>query len=165
METTPTAQVKNALKRIEDQEGELGKITFEEFCELHRVYPSLMYPAFRLQTKMQMKFIGVEFWQRKKSVMAEAREMLKNERVKADEKIKKGLYSLHYLHGLTHLRIIYSLVSILLIIERLERARHKKEKLRREVLGLQPETKIERFFRDAKYKILVRTGIEEIADT
>jgi hypothetical protein len=59
-----------------DKDGD-GKYNFEEFKSINRVYPSLLYPAFRLQRKIQDAFMGFEWWSRKKQLMVDSRALLK----------------------------------------------------------------------------------------
>lgn len=39
-----------------------GLIDFTEFCALNRKYPTLLYPAFRLQSRMQQMTLGERTW-------------------------------------------------------------------------------------------------------
>lgn len=57
-----------------------GVIDVHEFHELHRRYPMLVYPAFRLQEKMQKITLGENTW------------------VKIHEKIQKGRRSRDHIH-------------------------------------------------------------------
>ena len=51
-----------------------GKFDFKEFQALHAKYPTVLYPAFRLQTQMQMYVMGTSWWDRKKNKIAMEKE-------------------------------------------------------------------------------------------
>lgn len=54
--------VADAIHNI-DKDGD-GEISFEEFSELNADYPHLLWPAYRLQFRMQEQTLGVEAWQK-----------------------------------------------------------------------------------------------------
>ena len=54
-----------------------GLIDFEEFRQLHIRYPMLLYPAFRLQDKMQEMTLGSATWQ---NIMEQNARQLERER-------------------------------------------------------------------------------------
>jgi Ca2+-binding EF-hand superfamily protein len=64
--------VMNALHTI-DFNGD-GKFDFQEFSALHAKFPTVLYPAFRLQTQMQMYVMGTSWWERKKAKIAMQKE-------------------------------------------------------------------------------------------
>ena len=49
-----------------------GLIDFDEFIDLDRRYPLLLFPAFRLQQRMQMITLGEKTWVRINESIAEA---------------------------------------------------------------------------------------------
>lgn len=55
--------MKQALKSF-DFNGD-GKIDFDEFKQLNGLFPSLLYPAFRIQQNMRIYTMGENWWQKK----------------------------------------------------------------------------------------------------
>lgn len=55
--------MKQALKSF-DFNGD-GKIDFDEFKQLNGLFPSLLYPAFRIQQNMRIYTMGERWWQKK----------------------------------------------------------------------------------------------------
>ncbi|EEY60808.1 uncharacterized protein PITG_13545 [Phytophthora infestans T30-4] len=62
-EDEQTSNMKQALKTF-DFNGD-GKIDFAEFKQLNSQFPSLLYPAFRIQQNMKIFTLGEKWWQRK----------------------------------------------------------------------------------------------------
>ena len=56
----PNGNLEEALKFI-DQEGE-GTMSFVDFQRLCRHLPIILYPAFRLQSRLQRKTLGAARW-------------------------------------------------------------------------------------------------------
>ena len=80
----PTVCSQGQLKRVYKKNRLLDDphlpFTFEEFWALVRSVPTLMYPAQKLQYTMQKKFLGYEYWQKKKAGFVEARSNLRRQR-------------------------------------------------------------------------------------
>ena len=51
-----------------------GKITFDTFKDMHRCYPNLLFPAFRVQKLMMKAFLGVKFWKKKRLLFGKLRQ-------------------------------------------------------------------------------------------
>lgn len=58
-----TSNMKQALQSF-DFDGD-GKIDFGEFKQLNALFPSLLYPAFRIQQNMRLHTMGEAWWRRK----------------------------------------------------------------------------------------------------
>lgn len=78
-----------ALKEITLIDG--GKLTFDNFVDIHRRFPNILHPVFQFQHKMRQVFFGVSFWEKKlrkyMSVKADIREMraLNTDKIMAEE--------------------------------------------------------------------------------
>lgn len=83
--------VARALKEFDLPEG--GTMSFETFERLVKKLPHLMYPAFRVQERMQICFMGKRFWRRKLLLYEEA-----NESIKRDEEQAKHVEKLERRH-------------------------------------------------------------------
>ena len=64
-----------------DRNGD-GKVEWDEFESVNRRYASMFMPIFTIQKQMQKNFLGQRFWNRKKHLFVEAREHMKNVRVR-----------------------------------------------------------------------------------
>jgi hypothetical protein len=95
METIPTASTQRSLDQVSKEYP--GRITFKDFDSIIRVYPHLMYPAFRLQVKIKEVFMGVTYWDKKRDTMSKTRDKLRELRKAADRKIYWGKVVLHFL--------------------------------------------------------------------
>ncbi|KAJ0412447.1 hypothetical protein ATCC90586_005467 [Pythium insidiosum] len=58
-----TSNMKQALSSFDFNDD--GKIDFQEFQQLHAQFPSLLYPAFRIQQNMRIYTMGESWWRRK----------------------------------------------------------------------------------------------------
>lgn len=56
--------IRNALQKIEFHAD--GKVDFREFKRVHRHFPALLYPAFRLQYNFMVYTMGYKWWDRTK---------------------------------------------------------------------------------------------------
>lgn len=56
--------VRNALQKIDFHAD--GKVDFSEFKRVHRHFPALLYPAFRLQQNFMVYTMGCKWWDRTK---------------------------------------------------------------------------------------------------
>jgi hypothetical protein len=59
------------LQSIEEKKAENSKFDFKELAVLHRRFPHLLYPVFRLQTAMMRYSLGEDWWSSKKLVLSE----------------------------------------------------------------------------------------------
>lgn len=75
-----TSNMKQALKSF-DFNGD-GKIDFDEFKQLNALFPSLLYPAFRIQQNMRLHTMGETWWRKKIEELHHDKE-LELERLKA----------------------------------------------------------------------------------
>eukprot|EP00968_Pinguiococcus_pyrenoidosus_P018291 scaffold1881_cov256-Pinguiococcus_pyrenoidosus.AAC.13 len=82
---------KVAIQQLKDWfYNEDGKIDFDEFRSFHKQYPSLLYPAFRMQYNMMLHTLGETWWQRRKALLKDDEEEKKAAKEKArEEKIKR----------------------------------------------------------------------------
>jgi sphingosine kinase/serine/threonine-protein phosphatase 2B regulatory subunit len=62
--TGANANIIRALKEFDHDKD--NKITFKEFVEMNEVYPGVLFPAFRIQSNMQQRIMGFEFWAAKR---------------------------------------------------------------------------------------------------
>ncbi|TMW55220.1 hypothetical protein Poli38472_013111 [Pythium oligandrum] len=58
-----TSNMKQAFKSFDFNDD--GKIDFQEFQMLNAQFPSLLYPAFRIQQNMRIYTMGVSWWRKK----------------------------------------------------------------------------------------------------
>ena len=72
-----------------DAEGK-GKIEFDEFFENNSRFPSLLFPAFRVQESMMKGVIGRQWWRRKRDLFNRARDRLRHTREANDAKIRRA---------------------------------------------------------------------------
>ena len=73
-----------ALLGAFDGDGD-GKMSFNEFVKLHKQFPQLLHPAFRIQDSIAQKTMGREWWASKKDYFAKSR----NKDAKAKEREKE----------------------------------------------------------------------------
>jgi len=69
-----------------------GKFDFMEFNALHEKFPTVLYPAFRLQSQMCSNVMGSQWWNKKKIMLANIREdeMRKLEKQRKSEQRKQA---------------------------------------------------------------------------
>lgn len=67
-----------------------GRITFKAFVELTSKYPSLLFPAFRMQKSFQRKIMGSRWWNKKRRYLVSER---KNNPPNQDEDFKVVMLS------------------------------------------------------------------------
>jgi len=81
--------IMQALKAV-DFNGD-GKFDFGEFSALHEKFPTVLYPAFRLQTSMCENIMGGKWWSMKKAELAFIKESqiakLEKARLKEEKKL------------------------------------------------------------------------------
>jgi Ca2+-binding EF-hand superfamily protein len=77
--------MKTAMGKF-DTNGD-GKVDFEEFKQLHAEFPTLIYPAFRLQKNIQKNLLGDKWWYGKSVEMNDERDHIK--RVPVDLRIEE----------------------------------------------------------------------------
>tara|TARA_B110000971_G_C19900166_1_gene449552 strand:+ start:637 stop:987 length:351 start_codon:yes stop_codon:yes gene_type:complete len=53
--------------------AEDAKVEFVQVCDIALLYPSLWYPAFRIQNNMMTKYMGHGWWERKKQSLQVSR--------------------------------------------------------------------------------------------
>lgn len=63
----PNSNVKIALKKMDTNAD--GKIDFEEFKELNKQFPTLFFPAFRLQENMMRTSLGLSWWKKHREAL------------------------------------------------------------------------------------------------
>eukprot|EP00602_Paraphysomonas_sp_CaronLab_P009762 CAMPEP_0185026354 /NCGR_PEP_ID=MMETSP1103-20130426/10381_1 /TAXON_ID=36769 /ORGANISM="Paraphysomonas bandaiensis, Strain Caron Lab Isolate" /LENGTH=268 /DNA_ID=CAMNT_0027559907 /DNA_START=120 /DNA_END=926 /DNA_ORIENTATION=+ len=67
-----------------------GRIGFREVAILHRRYPHIMYPVFRLQICLQRVGLGEKWWENRKIILSEEARILKQrDRTKEEAALKK----------------------------------------------------------------------------
>lgn len=108
--------IQNAVEGLDANKD--GHFEFSEFKRMHKLYPQVLYPAFRMQTNIQQKILGEWWWKRKKSALAFQKEMkeLEEKRVASQaerelerarqNQIKKHMGSLKY-YLMPHKRTAY----------------------------------------------------------
>ena len=72
-------------------------MTFKQFMEMNRKFPGLLYPAQKLQSAMQERILGRQFWDSKKEEMAKARTHIRKKRDATMKVIEGELTSLQVL--------------------------------------------------------------------
>ncbi len=82
--------VVHALHQI-DFNGD-GKFDFLEFSALHEKFPTVLYPAFRLQQQMCANVMGNSWWERKKNQLQNDKDAINKEREKKRRIHEKMLY-------------------------------------------------------------------------
>lgn len=68
---TVKSNAQMGLASIEEMKAENKKFDFKELAVLHRRFPHLLYPVFRLQTAMMRYSLGEDWWSSKKLVLSE----------------------------------------------------------------------------------------------
>ena len=68
---TVKSNAQMGLQSIEDKKAENSKFDFKELAILHRRFPHLLYPVFRLQTAMMRYSLGEDWWSKKKLILSE----------------------------------------------------------------------------------------------
>ena len=120
-----------------------GKFDFEEFKGMHHLYPSVLFPAFRLQNAMMQAMGGEQFWEskklelsmqkedeRKREANREAREKAEAYKYREDQ-VRRHMGSIkYYLMPKNRAKYyeVYPLPKKYRVMEEQERARAKREK-------------------------------------
>ena len=120
-----------------------GKLDFEEFKGMHHLYPSVLFPAFRLQNAMMQAMGGEQFWEskklelsmqkedeRKREANREAREKAEAYKYREDQ-VRRHMGSIkYYLMPKNRAKYyeVYPLPKKYRLMEEQERANAKREK-------------------------------------
>ena len=120
-----------------------GKFDFEEFKGMHHLYPSVLFPAFRLQNAMMQAMGGEQFWEskklelsmqkedeRKREANREAREKAEAYKYREDQ-VRRHMGSIkYYLMPKNRAKYyeVYPLPKKYRLMEEQERANAKREK-------------------------------------
>jgi len=80
-----SAPLSNIVSMVEqlDVDGD-GKFTWQEFTTMHKTFPQVLFPCFRLQIAIVRVIFGPKWWKKKKNllILASQAKEEKNERVK-----------------------------------------------------------------------------------
>jgi Ca2+-binding EF-hand superfamily protein len=63
-------KARNSLKIGDD-----GKVEFAEVCQIAEKYPSLWYPALRIQNNMMIHYMGNDWWEKKKRLLQDLKDL------------------------------------------------------------------------------------------
>ena len=70
-----------------------GKVEFKEVCEIAEQYPSLWYPAMRIQNNMMINYMGEKWWTNKKRTLQDLKDLrAKKKKEKAMEAEAKVIF-------------------------------------------------------------------------
>jgi len=75
--------VTRALKEVDIVEG--GKMTYDEFADLHVRFPFLLYPGFHIQDQLRRKFLGLNWWERKLRKYALVKSQIQTTKLNTDK--------------------------------------------------------------------------------
>mmetsp|Transcript_16683 Transcript_16683/g.25085 ORF Transcript_16683/g.25085 Transcript_16683/m.25085 type:complete len:275 (+) Transcript_16683:92-916(+) len=90
------------LASIEEKKTSDGRFAFRELAVLHRQFPHLLYPVFRLQTSMMRESFGESWWEKRKILLGEEARLLrakekkhtsnkKEDEAAKEEKVKEAM--------------------------------------------------------------------------
>lgn len=84
--------LKTAIKKFDVNSD--GKVDFEEFKQMHAQFPTMIYPAFRLQQNMHRLLLGKDWWYKKQVELNDDRENERNRTVRLRIKEEKRLLAI-----------------------------------------------------------------------
>jgi len=71
------SNAKVGMERIENRKKGGGLLSFKDVCDLHRTFPSLLFPIFRLQIAFMRSTFSERWWNQKKVKLAESNRVRK----------------------------------------------------------------------------------------
>ena len=66
---------------------EHGRVSYEQFLVINKLYPRLFYPAFQVQLRLQHVTLGPAWYEKKQDDMRERRQLLQQQE---QEKVRSG---------------------------------------------------------------------------
>lgn len=81
---TVKSNARKGLEYIDKSQREDGRIGFLDLVDLHKQYPMLLYPVFRMQNTLMRETLGNAWWAKKKVAVAEEARIKKNKSKIAD---------------------------------------------------------------------------------
>lgn len=69
---------RKGLEMIENSTRQDGRVGFPELKELHKHFPMLLYPVFRMQNTLIRESLGDSWWKKKKAIAAEEMRIERN---------------------------------------------------------------------------------------
>jgi Ca2+-binding EF-hand superfamily protein len=85
-----SSDLMDAMNYLDLRDQGDGRFSFENISTFHTLYPSVFYPAFRLQMQIQRVSLGITWWDNKKLVMADAqKDLAMAEKLKEQQRLKK----------------------------------------------------------------------------
>lgn len=85
-----TSNAEQGMKTLDDNLDGDGRFDFRQLRILHRNFPHLIYPAFRLQIIMQRVTLGEPWWNKRKMEMYLVAEATRQSLAEEQENAKKG---------------------------------------------------------------------------